>query len=238
MKDSVAALSPQSQPPYAGSALALRENIFSAVERQLPAIVEGMLPNYLIGRLSTPSPVLSPFDSDCGDPTSQPPPSPKLSFLGERLAASITKQVKQELQSIYTRAVSHAEWLCSTANDDILGELEDRRLDIVMMKDDVESEIGRTATYKLEELREQAKEVCDNESSEMERIVSDVCDDIKEHLNKLAQNERAWIQRERGWLKWQNETLERDKKRFEDMKRALEPSTANGRGSRAQSASL
>lgn len=197
-----------------------------------------MLPSLLIGRLNTPSPLTSPFQSGCGDPTSQPPPSPKLSILGERLAATITKQVKQELQHIYTRAVSHAEWLCNTANDDILEELEDRKLDAVMMKDDVESEINRTATYKLEELREQVEEVRENGLSEIEQLVADACDDAKEHLNKLAQTERAWIQRESGWLKWQRETLERDVKKFEDAKRALDSGTDDDRGRRAQSASL
>lgn len=139
---------------------------------------------------------------------------------------------------MYSRALSHADWLCNTACDNILETLEDRRLEVVSMKDDIEEEIGRTATYKLEELREQVEKVGDDGLSEMEQKADEICDDTKEHLNELVRKERAWIEQETGWLGWQKEVLKRDMKRFEDMKRALELSTADDRSRRAQSASL
>lgn len=116
-------------------------------------------------------------------------------------------------------------------------EIEERRLEMVMMKDGV-SEIGRITTYRLEEFCEQAEQIGDDGLSEMAQKVGEVCDDTKEHLSELVLKERAWFQQESGWLGWQKEVLKRDMKRFEDMRKAVEPSTANDRGRRAQSASL
>ena len=63
-----------------------------------------------------------------------------------------------------------------------------------------------------------------------------VCSDAKQCLDDFARKEQARLQRERGWLGWEREVLERDISKFEEARTALKRTTADQRSQRAGSA--
>lgn len=191
------------------------------------------LPSALPHLLAVASP---PPPSSPGSPTPNPPPPTALSSLGNLLGAHITRQVETQLQSIHNHTLSHAAWLRNTADDEFSDMLEERRVDLVMTKEDALDEMDRAVTTKREDFHGQIEEVAEDFLSTLANSADQVCDNAKQRLDDYAREEQARIQRERGWLGWEREVLERDKKKLEEAKTALERKTADQRSRRAGSA--
>lgn len=191
--------------------------------------MEALLPS-LLTVPSSPSPSLP------ASATSKPPSPTALSSLGNLLGARVARQVETQLQSIYNHTLSHAAWLRDTADEEFLEVLDERRLDLVMTKEDFMDEMDRAGVTKREEFLDQVEEVASDCLGMMANSANRVCDDAKQHLDDFAKEERARIQREIGWLGWEREVLERDKRKFENQKKAFERSTTDGRSRRAGSA--
>jgi hypothetical protein len=228
-KASSAALNPKFTLFPVVSAPNFERAVEKAVSIMLLSMMEALLPS-LLTVLSSLSPSLP------ASATSKPPSLTALLSLGNLLGARVARQVKTQLQSIYNHTLSYAAWLRDTADEEFLEVLDERRLDLVMTKEDFMDEMDRAGVTKREEFLDQVEEVASDCLGMMANSANRVCDDAKQHLDDFAKEERARIQREIGWLGWEREVLERDKRKFENQKKALERSTTDGRSRRAGSA--
>jgi hypothetical protein len=195
----------------------------------LPSMMEALLPSLLtvllLLLLSLPA-----------SATSKPPSPTALSLLGNLLGARVARQVETQLQSIYNYTLSYAAWLRDTADKEFLEVLDEQRLDLIMTKEDFMDEMDRAGVTKREEFLDQVEEVASDCLGMMANSANRVCDNAKQHLDDFAKEEGTRIQREIGWLGWEREVLERDKRKFENQKKALKRSTTNSQSRRAGNA--
>jgi hypothetical protein len=127
-KDSTA--TPSSQRPYQSATFAsnLQDIVYDAVSKLLLSVLEALLLPLLTAR-SSPSPSAS-------SQTSHPPPPPPLLALNTILSEHTTRRLEQKLSGICAGMLSDASYLHNTADTEFLEELEDKRLDLVMAKED------------------------------------------------------------------------------------------------------
>jgi len=114
----------------------------------------------------------------------------------------------------------------------------------MMVKEDSLAELEKAAVDKLELLREEAGDVVEEVGEWIGEFAYGAYDDAREKMDGLRgleegkvsfalQREKEDLGRERGWLGWEREVLERDRRKFE----ARAPQ-AGGKNCRAGSAPL
>ncbi|KAJ4311537.1 hypothetical protein N0V94_007909 [Neodidymelliopsis sp. IMI 364377] len=169
-----------------------------------------------------------------------------VSSLGTLLSACMAKKVEKELQNIYGQTLSHANYLRNTADVEFFEALEEHRIDLVMVKEDAVAELEKMVTDTLEAFREQCEDVGEASLERVAEKADDICDNVTQRLHEREQGgkgrskcEREELRRDRGWLGWEKEVLERDKRRFEHERRQKnECSDSETRDRRAGSAPL
>jgi hypothetical protein len=209
-KDSIAALGPQS--PYSPTSLTpqLQQAVHDAVSQFVPSVLEAVLPTLLT----------IPSSSSQSSPSWSSKPSPQLALttLGTILSEHVKRSLEQKLESICDDTLSHASYLRDIADTEFLEEVAEGRIDLVMAKEDCVTELDRVSTEKLDVFREE----CEVEEKEVgDRIVDKAnmaYDSLSEKIDAYVNTKMGHLRRERGWLGWEKEVFERDKKKFEAAK--------------------
>lgn len=179
--------------------------------------------------------------SDNGSLTVVPPAAP-LSSLGATLSEHVAKQVESQLHSIYNQTLSHAAYLRNAADVEFFEALEDHKVDLLLVKQDSLAELEREAVDRLEVLREDAGDVVEEVGEWIGDLACETFDGTRHKMDKLRNVEKEKVslalrrgqedlRRERGWLGWEREVFERDRRKVE-----ARTSRSEGRACRAGSA--
>ncbi|KAF2818445.1 hypothetical protein CC86DRAFT_157593 [Ophiobolus disseminans] len=211
-KDSTAP--PSFQPPCSSPTLTpnLQDAVHAAVSKLLPSVLEALLPTLF----TTPSSPSSPMSSQTSNPS--PPPPPSLSALGTMLSEHAARRLELKIENICDNMLAHASYQRDTADTEFLEALEDKRLDLIMAKEDCVAELDRVVTDKLHMFREDCTAEEQEVGDRLEQTAITVCDNGKEKMDALISTERDFLRRERGWLNWERKVFERDKGEFESAK--------------------
>jgi hypothetical protein len=184
--------------------------VHDAVSKFVPSVLEAVLPTLL----TTP---LSPSQSPKSR-SSKPPPQSALTTLGTILGEHVKRSLEQKLESIYADTLSHASYLRDTADTEFLEEVADGRTDLIIAKEDCVTELERVAAEKVDVFREECeveeKGVGDRIDDRVNMAYDGVCEKIDAYVN----TKMGHLRRERGWLGWEKEVFERDKRKFEAAK--------------------
>ena len=220
------------KPPCAPAALApnFHEAVHDAVSKLLPSVLETLLPDLLAAPLS---PSLSSLSAS--SQTSVPPPPLALSTLGTILSERVVLGLERKLGSICDRMLSHASYLRNTADVEFSEEVEDYRLDLIMAKEDCGADLDRVIADKLGGFKEECEAEEKQIGDRVEQTVDMAYDRVSEKIDALVNREREVLRRERGWLGWEREVFERDKRRSEGVGSNLERIRCIRRGTRAGS---
>ncbi|KAF9691055.1 hypothetical protein EKO04_011262 [Ascochyta lentis] len=221
--EKASSVSPSARPPnsHVASTILQRE-VDKAVATLLPGVVERVLPNVLSELRAVPT---SPSPSAAVSVSSQTSiPPPPLSTLNPFFNSHIARRVESQLHSIYDHTLSHASYLRNTADAELFELLEDYKADLQMVRDDALAELNHEVVHKFERFREDAVNTVDEVGELVSERADEVCDDVKERLDGLRakgkeslKRERANLEREKMWLAWGREVLDRDRREFEKL---------------------
>ncbi|KAL5113148.1 hypothetical protein ACEQ8H_008987 [Pleosporales sp. CAS-2024a] len=209
-KDSIAALCPQS--PYSHTTLTpnTRQAVHDVVSECVQSVLETVLPALLAAPLS-PSP-LPPSQS------SKPSPQLALTTLGTILGDHIKRSLERKLESICADALSDASYIRDVADTEFLEEIADRRLELLMAKDDCVTELDCVTAEKLDEFREECEVDLEEVGDRIDIKANDAYDSVSERIDAYVNAKMDHLKRETGWLGWEREVFERDKRKFEVAK--------------------
>jgi hypothetical protein len=168
-----------------------------------------------------PTLLAAPLSPSSSPPTQSSNQSPHLALttLGEILGEHVKRSLERKLESICADALSHASYLRDVADTEFLEEVEDGRIDLVMAKEDCVTELDRITTERLnvfkEECEDEEKEVRDR----VDHQANEAYDSMTERVDAYVNTKMSDLRRESGWLGWEKEVFERDKRKFEATKK-------------------
>ncbi|KAJ4348968.1 hypothetical protein N0V95_005016 [Ascochyta clinopodiicola] len=210
----------------------LQREVMNAVATFLPGVLRQVLSDLPEIRTTPASPSIS-VAASVSSQTSIPPPP--LSSLNTPLDSRVARHVEAQLQSIYDHTLSHASYLRNAADAEMFEVLEDYKLDMNMIKDDALVELDREVVDKLEHFRADVADVVDEVGERVGERADELCDDVRERLDAIAntakvglQREQTELEREKKWLVWEREVLERDRRGFEKLTAQIERTTRAG----------